>query len=108
MHTQTLIDEIEAAFINEDDLEADEFEGSVLPCRTFLFSLIAAQDWLGVELPSSEKVRSWKSRYLKVWSISIVELSPKEGFKEKRLSVLQNTFDALIYVCEKEESEQAQ
>ena len=94
--TGNIVSEIREAIKEPSDLEADEYWGSAMPACIEILNLLSSQKWVGVTLPEESEAKIWKDIFLKVWGESIDALEPKEGHKEKRLSVLENTFNKLI------------
>ena len=94
--TGKLVEEIRQAVKDPEKLEADEYWGDAMPSSIELLNLIATQNWVGTVLPETSEAKAWKATYLEVWDKSIEHLNPKEGYKEKRLSVLEDTFNRLI------------
>ncbi|GAA2064307.1 DUF4259 domain-containing protein [Streptomyces sp. XM4011] len=76
-------------------IEADEYEGVVVPCRLELLHVLIRAGHTSDTPLRPELVRHWKQRYLAVWERTIDELEPAPGFKEERRAVLNRTFDQL-------------
>ncbi|MFB4195801.1 DUF4259 domain-containing protein [Streptomyces carpaticus] len=76
-------------------IEADEYEGVVVPCRLELLHVLISAGHTSDTPLRPELVQRWKQRYLAVWERTIDELEPSPGFKEERRAVLNRTFDQL-------------
>ncbi len=103
--TGRLISEIEEAMSDPESLEPDEYWGNAVPVNLEILSLLAAQGWVGIELPEPEIVRGWKERFMTVWEGSIDDLAPKPDYKENRRLALHKTFDDLIARAESARAE---
>ncbi|MER6911780.1 DUF4259 domain-containing protein [Streptomyces sp. NPDC000594] len=92
--TARLVSEIAGAMAGDPvELEPDEYWGVAVPCNLELLHLIAAQGYVGSELPKAGVVETWKETFMAVWERSIDGLEPAPDFKAERRAQLEVTFD---------------
>jgi hypothetical protein len=103
--TARLLDEIKQAMADPEELEPDEYWGVAVPCNIELLCVLAEQDWVGVALPSSDEVDTWRTTYIEVWEGYIDELEPTPEARAKRRAILDATFDRLAAAVQREESD---
>ncbi len=102
--TNRLITEVDDAIANPTDIEPDEYWGVAVPCNVELLCLINEQGYVGSITPELEKVQHWRSEFMAVWDAKIDGLNPKSNYKDLRRKVLNDTFDRLARLAEKEEA----
>jgi hypothetical protein len=100
--TDRLIAEVTEAMSGDPTaIVPDEDRGVAVPCNLELLHLIAQQNWLGANLPDPDTIADWKTKYLAVWETAIDELGPVPGYKERRRTVLVQTFDQLAELAKR-------
>jgi hypothetical protein len=94
--TQRLVDEVaEAMSADPEEIEPDEYWGVAVPCNLELLCLLAERRYVGIVLPEPDTITSWKRHYLAVWDGRIDAVAPTSQYRERRRSVLVDTFDRL-------------
>ncbi len=99
--TSQIAEEIEEAISHPNEIEPDEFEGVVVPCKLEILYLFAKQHWVGLMLPDSALVIKWKKEYLFVWDQYMEKSDSKEEYINARRKVIAKTFDQLIKYLKK-------
>jgi hypothetical protein len=100
--TARLIEEIDNAVSNPDEIEPDEYWGVAVPCNIELLCVFQERGYVGCVLPKSETIQQWKATYMSVWDAKIDGFNPEPDYKKKRRDILCDTFDRLIGLAQEE------
>lgn len=86
---------IREAMAEPSNLEPDEWDGTVVPCR---LETLCVLDEAGVPVswPDTTEIEAWKVTFLGVWEATIDDLGPTDEYRTERRVVLEATFDRAI------------
>lgn len=93
--TGQLIAEIQEAMASPDSMQADEWDGDIVPCRIELLCVMA-ENGMAPRWPDLQELQQWKQIYLREWDGSIDELDPDEDYRRDRRETLVATFDRML------------
>ena len=104
-----LMDQIRSTAADDGSMESDEYDSEVMLANIEILTVLVAhigraeKDEPGdvmfrFPVPEENKVKEWRTRYLKVWNAYIDDLDPSPDCKVKRLSHIKATFDKFIEI----------
>jgi hypothetical protein len=93
--TGQLLKEISEAMDSPENLEADEWDSDVVPCKIELLCLMS-ENKMRPNWPDKANLEKWKTIYLNAWDSSIDALEPEEDYKTQRRIVLVEVFNRML------------
>lgn len=91
-YTYDLIKEIEEIIKQKEEIEPDEYEGIILPCKIEILTMITEKNFVGCSCPTIEKVDFWLTKYLSVYDEYYTLYTDNINFIKQRREVIKNTF----------------